>query len=370
MENQRSTRPLRIALLLSVLTFLAFVPKGQDPIERLVGTLEKWVETNPQEKVYLHTDKPYYALGDTIWFKAYVTVGSRHQLSALSGAIYVELINERDSIEKSLKLPVTAGMAMGNFDLSEELKEGNYRIRAYTQWMRNAGEDYFYDRTFIVGSPYSNEITSKIDYKYKVIDNKPAITAQLNYSDDDGKAISGRVVSYRVVSNGEAVIAKTVKTDANGNIYIDIKNDKPENLRGAYIQTTIEADSKLKITKNFAIKAGFLQSDVQFFPEGGILINGVASRIGFKALGMDGKGILIKGSIIDEQGNSVADFESEHAGMGTFKLKPQEGKTYTAKVKYPDGSESTIALPKAENTGFVLAVYQPSKDSILVRVNL
>jgi hypothetical protein len=370
MENQRFIRLLRIVLLLSVLTFLAFAPKGQDPIERLVATLEKWVETNPQEKVYLHTDKPYYALGDTIWFKAYVTVGSRHQLSALSGAVYVELINERDSIEKSLKLPVTAGMAMGNFDLSEELKEGNYRIRAYTQWMRNAGEDYFYDRTFIVGSPYSNEITSKIDYKYKVIDNKPAITAQLNYSDDDGKSISGRVVSYRVVANGEAILAKTVKTDANGDIYIDIKNDKPENLRGAYIQTTIEADSKLKITKNFAIKVGFLQSDVQFFPEGGILINGVASRIGFKALGMDGKGILIKGSIIDEQGNSVADFESEHAGMGTFKLKPEEGKTYTAKVKYPDGSESTIALPKAENTGFVLAVYQPNRDSILVRVNL
>src|SRR5215217_2242179 len=134
MENQSFIRFLRIGLMLSVLIFLAFAPKDQSPVERLVTTLQKWIETNPQEKVYLHTDKPYYALGDTIWFKAYVTVGSRHQLSALSGALYVDLINERDSIEKSLKLPVTAGMAMGNFDLSEELKEGNYRIRAYTQW--------------------------------------------------------------------------------------------------------------------------------------------------------------------------------------------------------------------------------------------
>ncbi|ATP56884.1 hypothetical protein CPT03_10540 [Pedobacter ginsengisoli] len=370
MENQRLIRPLRIVLLLSVLTFLAFAPKGQDPIERLVTTLEKWIETNPQEKVYLNTDKPYYALGDTIWFKAYVTVGSRHQLSALSGAVYVELINERDSIEKSLKLPLTAGMAMGNFDLNEELKEGNYRVRAYTQWMRNAGEDYFYDRTFIVGSPYSNEITSKVNYLYKVIEGKPVINAQLNYSNDEGNVISGRPVSYKVIAHGETITSKTVKTDANGTIYIDLKNDKPENLLGAYIQTIIEADSKLKITKNFAIKTGFLQSDVQFFPEGGMLVNGVASRIGFKALGMDGKGILIKGSVLDEQGNHVADFESEHAGMGVFKLKPEQGKTYTAKINYPDGSETSVALPKAENTGYVLAVYQPNKDSILVRINV
>ncbi|NRF37866.1 hypothetical protein [Pedobacter foliorum] len=369
MENQSFIRFLRIGLMLSVLTFLAFVPKDQGPVERLVTALQKWIETNPQEKVYLHTDKPYYALGDTIWFKAYVTVGSRHQLSALSGALYVDLINERDSIEKSLKLPVTAGMAMGNFSLNEELKEGNYRVRAYTQWMRNTGEDYFYDRTFIVGSPYSNEIISKVDYQYKVIDNKPVITAQLSYSDDEGQAISGRSVSYRVVAHGETITTKTVKTDANGVIYINVQNDKAANLQGAYIQTTIETDSKLKITKDFAIKAGFLNSDIQFFPEGGGLVNGVASRVGFKAVGMDGKGVSVKGKVVDELGNDVADFESQHAGMGVFNLRPEEGRAYTAKITYPDGSEGSIALPKAENKGYVLAVYQPNKDSVLVRVN-
>jgi uncharacterized protein YfaS (alpha-2-macroglobulin family) len=93
--------------------------------------------------VYLQTDKPYYALGDTIWFKGYVIIGSRHQLSALSGALYVELITEKDSIIRSLKLPVTSGMVMGDFTLGDDFKEGSYRLRAYTQWMRNAGEEYF-----------------------------------------------------------------------------------------------------------------------------------------------------------------------------------------------------------------------------------
>ncbi|RZK80584.1 MAG: hypothetical protein EOO85_00365, partial [Pedobacter sp.] len=65
-------RSLLIITLISVMGFLAFVSKDEDPLDRLVASLQKWSEINPQEKVYLHMDKPYYAIGDTIWFKAYV----------------------------------------------------------------------------------------------------------------------------------------------------------------------------------------------------------------------------------------------------------------------------------------------------------
>ena len=48
---------------------LAFVRADDDPIKKIVTQLSKWVDNNPQEKVYLQTDKPYYAAGDDIWFK-------------------------------------------------------------------------------------------------------------------------------------------------------------------------------------------------------------------------------------------------------------------------------------------------------------
>lgn len=140
-------------LTISTLALLAFIPRNEDPIDKIINALANWAKVNPVEKVYLHTDKPYYALGDTIWFKAYVTIGSQHQLSALSAALYVDLINENDSILKTLKLPVSAGTTQGDFALNDEWHEGNYRIRAYTQWMRNAGEDYFYDQVFSIGNP-------------------------------------------------------------------------------------------------------------------------------------------------------------------------------------------------------------------------
>ncbi|RZK74492.1 MAG: hypothetical protein EOO85_15180, partial [Pedobacter sp.] len=70
-------------LTISTLALLAFIPRNEDPIDKIINALANWAKVNPVEKVYLHTDKPYYALGDTIWFKAYVTIGSQHQLSAL-----------------------------------------------------------------------------------------------------------------------------------------------------------------------------------------------------------------------------------------------------------------------------------------------
>jgi hypothetical protein len=363
-------RSLLSFLFFSVLAFVAFVPKDEDPLDRLVAALQKWTEMNPQEKVYLHMDKPYYALGDTIWFKAYVVTGSRHQLSALSGALYVELITEKDSIVKSLKLPVSAGMSMGDFTLEDELREGNYRIRAYTQWMRNAGEDYFFDRTFTVGTPVSNEVLVRSSYKYTTVEGKQVLTALLNYADDAGKALSGKEVQYDIMVDKRRLYSKSAKTDAEGNISIAISNTEQSDLRGAYIRTMIESDTKTKVVKDVPIKAGMAQTDVQFFPESGNLVNGILSRVAFKATGIDGIGLPIKGRVVDNDDKEIAVLETLHAGMGSFLINPEAGKTYVAKLILPDGSEQTVALPKASDDGYVLSVYQPNKDSILVRVSV
>ncbi|RZK78487.1 MAG: hypothetical protein EOO85_06180 [Pedobacter sp.] len=267
-----------IACFLLILIFAASSQKDDDPLDKLVNALHNWTDSLPQEKVYLHMDKPYYALGDTIWFKAYLITGSRHQLSAISGAIYVELINENDSVVNILKLPVIAGMSMGNITLQDDLKEGNYRIRAYTQWMRNVGADYFFDRIFTVVNPFEDSVISKSD------------------------------------------------------------------------------------------KAILSQSDIQFFPESGNLVYGVASRLAFKAIGIDGNGLDIRGEVFDQDHQLVTDFKSRFAGIGSFLIKPEKGKAYTAKITLPDGSDKLVALPIPVDRGYVLSVFQPNADSILVRI--
>jgi hypothetical protein len=352
-----------IGLLCSILLLFAFVPKADDPIEKLVGALQKWADTNPQEKVYLHMDKPYYALGDTIWFKGYVTIGSRHQLSALSGALYVDFITEQDSVIRSLKLPITTGMVVGEFALGDDFKEGSYRIRAYTQWMRNAGEDYFFDKTFTVGSPTSENLVTKADYQYNEVGNKPVLTAILNYTNDEGKALADKDVKYQIVIDKKVVQTRSAKTDALGSLRINIENDKRVNLNGSYIRTIIN-----DIQRDFPIKASVTPNDVQFFPESGNLVAGLSSRVAFKAVGVDGLGTSITGKIVDEANNDVAQITTLHAGMGSFLLRSEAGKTYTAKITLPNGTTKTVALPKVADDGYVLSVYQPNKDSILVRI--
>ena len=46
----------------------------------------------PQEKAYLHLDNTCYFLGDTIWYKGYVTRSDRGTLTDLSKILYVELL--------------------------------------------------------------------------------------------------------------------------------------------------------------------------------------------------------------------------------------------------------------------------------------
>lgn len=361
-----------VTLLLAGLLALSlgFIDKADDPIDKIITALQKWTDTNPQEKVYLQTDKPYYLVGDTIWFKAYVTTGAKHQLSAISGALYVDLINEGDSLTKQLKLPITTGMAVGSFILADDIiHEGNYRIRAYTQWMRNAGPAYFYDRTFSVGNSIANTVFAKIDYVYTKDGDKTKIKALLKYTDQNGKPFADKQVSYLLRKSWDIVSAGGGKTNANGELSINLPNKNPGALFETYLNTKINISSSETVAKSFPIKTASVQTDVQFFPEGGNLVSGLKNRVAFKATAPNGLGANISGNIVDNSGKEVARLETRHLGMGFFILTPEAGKTYTANVTYPDGSSNTVKLPDAQGDGYTLSVSQTAKhDSVLVKV--
>src|SRR5690606_17322668 len=84
-------------------------------IDELLEKLQHYGDERPQEKVYLHFDKPYYTASDDIWFKAYVTIGPLNFLSALSKILYVDLIHPTDKIVQSIRLPLILGGTMGDF---------------------------------------------------------------------------------------------------------------------------------------------------------------------------------------------------------------------------------------------------------------
>ncbi len=91
--------------------------------------------------------------------------------------------------------------------------------------------------------------------------------------------------------------------------------------------------------------------DVQFFPEGGDLIDGITTRVGVKAIGPDGLHRNISGSVFNENGQEVARFTSEHLGMGYFEFTPDINETYTARVR-----GMSYEFPNVRSSGTTLRV--------------
>ncbi|MGI9543371.1 MAG: hypothetical protein ACR2MX_08935, partial [Cyclobacteriaceae bacterium] len=108
-----------------------------------------------QERVFVHTDKPYYLTGETLWFKAYCTEYGTKNLSSLSSVLYVELFNQENQSMAQLKVSLNSGTASGQIFISSSWSTGSYSLRAYTAWMRNSDEANFYHQPILLVNPLS-----------------------------------------------------------------------------------------------------------------------------------------------------------------------------------------------------------------------
>ena len=106
------------------------------------------------EKVYLHIDRVNYTSGDDIWFKAYVIDPSTNKLSENTNNLHVELIAPDSKIIRGRTVRIENGTGHGDFQLHDSIPSGRYRIRAYTNYMRNYDEQFFFLKEITVVSPY------------------------------------------------------------------------------------------------------------------------------------------------------------------------------------------------------------------------
>ena len=106
---------------------------------------------------------------------------------------------------------------------------------------------------------------------------------------------------------------------------------------------------------------------IQFFPEGGNLVDGLPSKIAFKATGESGRGLNCEGAIINQKKDTITRFHSFHNGMGTFQLVPQKDDTYYAVVKLED-STFIQKLTEPYEQGFTLSLSTSDPEKIKVNV--
>ncbi|MDB5136398.1 MAG: hypothetical protein JWP37_3001 [Mucilaginibacter sp.] len=334
----------------------------QNIILKLQSTSDSTIRNSPPEKLYIQFDKPYYALGDTIWFKGYLFNAPSLLLSAKSGLLHIDITSDSGKMIKEYLIPVSNGVSWGNITLNDkEFKPGTYTLRAYTNWMCNFGQDYFFYKQFYISGADENSwlITSRVSTTTTNVNFK------LKFSDIDQVAFSDKLLQIQVKSGTKNLYNQKMQTDPNG--LLDVNFTMPRKSTGlAIIAESVEKDKKAVIPINLSRAEN---ADVQFLPEGGNLIAGLTARIGFKAIGEDGRGIDVFGIITDHEQQQAASFQSLHNGMGSFSMDIKAGESYIAKVTLPDGTKKEYPLPAVKVSGTVLRVKNViESDSVAVTV--
>ena len=265
----------------------------------------------PQEKVYLHIDNTCYFVGDTIWYKGYVTRTDRGTLTDLSRILYVELLTPDGYLVERQQLQMNDGTAHGAFTLTDSLYAGYYELRAYTRWMLNFGKHEHPHSPYTEDMFYSKQMAKDFFRDYDKL-----------YS--------------RV---------------------FPVFNKPKENGRYPKDMTLRPMRRYLKTPKD---KPGI---DLRFYPEGGHLVAGVTNRIAFELNDADGKHLQAMLSVQDKNGQEVAKSTTTNRGRGMFTLTATKTDAPYKAVLNIDGHDYEVPLPEAEEQGYALWVTQD--DSLL-----
>ncbi|WP_077920210.1 TonB-dependent receptor plug domain-containing protein [Spirosoma sp. 209] len=265
-------------ILLSITGLTAFRYIDDDFVKRLIDQFERYSIERPVEKVYLHTDREAYLAGETIWIKGYLFGGNTHTADTISKVLYVDLVDvAAKQVRLRAQFRAVASYAPGQLALPDSLPAGSYQLRAYTNFMRNYPDAYFFTKTLAV----------------------------LRTGGTTGTPTAANAATPRL--------------------------------------------------------------DVQFMPEGGQLIEGLDSRVAFRATSVSGRSQAIQGFVLDSRKDTVVGFASTHLGMGYLSIKPEAGQQYTAFVRQPEGTFASYPLPAVQPQGALMQVDNlSSKDNVRV----
>ncbi|MBA4167177.1 MAG: hypothetical protein H0X41_06495, partial [Chitinophagaceae bacterium] len=174
--------------------------------------------------------------------------------------------------------------------------------------------------------------------------------------DEKGKVLQ-RKVSPVVVSSAAA--AFDLPPDLSSSVlYVRAYTDWMLNFDTSFLYSKAIPIVQIKKTPIKALAAP--KSFLQFFPEGGDLVNGLESRIAFKATDIKGLPYKVSGDIIDSKGKTITSFTAAHDGMGFFTVTADEKNPYRANWKDAAGKMQQTPLPQVKNDGIVFKAVQSS----------
>ena len=163
----------------------------QLPVDRLIKNFQAFRDSALQEKIYAHISQKFFLTGETIWFKLYVVDGTQHRPLDLSKVAYAEILDRANLPVLQAKIKLTDGRGNGSFFLPASLSSGQYKLRIYTNWMKNFSPEFYFDEVFTLVNPFvAPEPVSK-----------SAATYTVDFFPEGGNLVSGikSKVAFRIL---------------------------------------------------------------------------------------------------------------------------------------------------------------------------
>ena len=215
----------------------------------------------PSEKVYVSINTSLLFTGEYLFYKMYCLDDKTKQPSKISTIGYVELINEEKELVFRHKIRLVKSQGQGDFFVPTTVPSGNYKLIAYTRWMKNGEMNLFFQEDISIINPYRvNQDAILPD-----LSEKPSIgasTAPLVIEEDKRFVLSTDKEVYPKKSKVTLGLKNFRGASGYGNYTVSVR--KEEVLRDLKKHTP---ESYIDWHNKQASKAGTFYEEIRFAPE-------------------------------------------------------------------------------------------------------
>jgi len=304
---------------------------------------------------YLSTDKQIYRPGETMYVRGVVLHHkTRKPLphdSYLQAAFNIKG-PKGDSVASGWATSQESVFGL-QWTVPDEQAGGEYTVHVtYPEFGYTPAE-----RKFDIRAYRAPRLKSQITFLRDGYGAGDEVAAMLSVERAEGGSPSGATVTVIARVDGKKVFEGPAVVDGSGKCVARFELPKQIE-RGEGTLAMVIKDGGIVETASKTIPILLQTVDLEVYPEGGDLIAGLPNRVYFEAFTPAKKPADLAGIVIDEAGNEVARFESQHEGRGRFRLTPQASEKYSLKITQPSGINTVFPLPPVK-TG---AVLQSLKD--------
>lgn len=324
--------------------------------------LNKYQEDFPVEKAYLHLDKHTYTLGEDLWFSAYLVAGGTQVPSPMSKTLYVDLFDGDGLLLTQKMILIENGRGAGDFKIPNFGKAGIYRIKAYTSWMKNFGEDYFFSQNIQVIDGSGGSFLPSVKFReIAVSEGKIRYRLSIQVVNASGEPLSNQKIQIRATGNDEILASQEVLLNSNGEAEFGFSI--PEKVYTSQrLELLYEENENYLNAQSVRLPYAFQFADIQFLPEGGNWLVGKKAKLAFRAVDPDGLPVPLSGSI---EGIPNTEFSSNFAGLGKVDLIPTSEPLNAVVESQKFGEIRKIPLPQAASSGLSMQVQNPEEGAFI-----